>query len=215
VSASLDNPAQRAAYWPVAILRAIPAAALALVITFSADHSARFGLIVFGVFGLVSGVVIALSAWFRLATSPVRPFFVAQGAITFVAGALALLANGGGVRYLFLILTVFAAITGFLELYSGLRSRSRFVGSSDWVAVGAFTAIAAIVFLLIPPSFSQKFTGPDGVARVLDSAVVAVGLVGAYGAIVAVYLVIGGLSAKWGTRPAPTPAVPTESETKA
>jgi uncharacterized membrane protein HdeD (DUF308 family) len=216
VSASKDNPTQRAAYWPVAIFRAIPAAALGLVITFAADHSARFGLIVFGAFGIVSGLVIVATAWLRLSESRVRPFFVSQGVITIVAGVVALIAQNGGVGYLFLILTVFAAITGFLELYSGLRSRGRFVGSGDWIAVGVFTAVAALVFLFIPPSYTQTFTGPDGVARVLDSAVVVVGLLGAYGAIVAVYLLIGGLSAKWGTRSVrPSVVAPTESETKA
>ncbi|HAM27629.1 MAG TPA: hypothetical protein DCP11_13280 [Microbacteriaceae bacterium] len=208
------NAAQRAAYWPVPIARAIPAAALGLVITFSADHSARFGLIVFGAFGIVSGLVIAATAALRLAGSGARSFFIAQGAVTVAAGVLALVATGGGVQYLFLIVTVFAAITGFLELYSGLRTRGRFVASGDWVATGVLTAVAAIVFVLIPPGFRQTFTGPDGVPRVLDSAVVAVGLLGAYGAIIAVYLLIAGLSAKWGTQAvsAAEPVQPSEAE---
>jgi hypothetical protein len=191
---------QRAAYWPVPIVRAIPAAGLALLVTFSADHSASFGLVAFGVFGIVAGLALLVVAVLRLASSGVRPFFIAQAAVTAACGILALVFHGSGVAGLFLVLTLFAAITGMLELYSGLRSRRRFVASGDWVAVGALTAIAAIVFVLIPPGFSQPFTGPDGVHRVLDSAVVAVGLLGAYGAIVAVYLVIAGLSAKWGTQ---------------
>jgi uncharacterized membrane protein HdeD (DUF308 family) len=202
VALTLHDADQRAAYWPVPIARAIPAAGLGLVITFSADHSARLGLIVFGIFGIVSGIVIAVASALRLADSGVRSFFIAQGAVTVVAGVLSIVATGGGVQYLFLIVTVFAAITGFLELYSGLRTRGRFVGSGDWMAMGAFTAAAAVVFVLIPPGFSQTFTGPDGVVRVLDSAVVAVGLLGAYGAIAAVYLLIAGLSAKWGTQSA-------------
>ncbi len=195
-----DNAAQRAAYWPVPIARAVPAAGLALLVTFSADHSARFGLLSFGVFGVVSGIVVAVMAILRLGDSRVRSYVIAQGAITVVAGILALSLNNGGVRALFFTLTAFAAITGFLELYSGLRSRRRFVASGDWVAVGVFTAVAALVFLLIPPGFHQGFRGPDGVNRVLDASVVVVGLLGAYAAIVAVYLVIAGLSAKWGTQ---------------
>ncbi|HEY8913427.1 hypothetical protein [Lacisediminihabitans sp.] len=215
----LPNAAQRAAYWPVPIARAIPAAALALVITFSADHSARFGLVVFGIFGIVGGLVVAAAALLRLADSGVRAFFIAQGAVTAVSGLLSLLVNGGGVQYLFLILTVFAAITGFLELYSGLRTRRRFVASGDWVTAGAFTAVVAVVFVLIPPGYSQRFTGPDGVARVLDSSVVVVGLLGAYAAILAVYLLIAGLSAKWGTQSGPAAEqakpLPAERETSA
>ena len=201
-----ENAEQRAAYWPVAVIRAIPLAALALWITFSADHSATFGLLSFGVFGIVAGIVMGVVAWFRLTRSRARAFFVAQGAVTIAAGILALEFHTAGIQVFFFIVTVFAAVTGFLELYSGLRTRRRFVASTDWIAVGAFTAIAALVFLLIPPSFSQTFTGPDHVKRVLDSAVIAVGLLGAYAAIVAVYLVVAGLSAKWGTQATPAQA---------
>lgn len=225
MAATQDDAEQRAAYWPVPIVRALPAAAFALVITFSADHSARFGLLTFGVFAIATGILITVMAAVRLAGSRVRSFVLAQGVMTVAAGVLSLVVNDGGVRYLFFVVTAFAAITGFLELYSGLRSRGRFVGSGDWVTVGVLTAAAALVFLLVPPAFTQNFRGPDGVTRVLDASVVAVGLLGAYGAIVAVYLVIAGLSARWGTQsvpaqsvpsqPVPSPSAATESETRA
>lgn len=212
-----DDTAERAAYWPVPVARAIPAGLLALAITFSANHSARFGLIAFGAFGIVSGVVLFVAARARLGSSGARSFFLAQGAITTVAGILALSFNGGGIRLFFLIVSSFAAITGFLEIYSGIRTRRRYVGSADWIAVGIFTAAAAVVFLLVPPSYTQTFKA-DGVTGVLDAAVVSVGLLGAYAAIVAVYLLIAGFSAKWGTQTTPgiaaTPSSP-ESETTA
>lgn len=221
-----DDAAQRAAYWPVPVARAVPAAAFALAITFSADHSARFGLVAFGCFGIVAGVVLGTVSWRRLAASRARSFFVAQAIVTAVIGILALLANTSGVRYLFLLVTVFAVITGALELYSGARSRRRYVVAGDWVAVGAFTVILAIVFLVIPPGYTHTYHDPDGVTRVLDSAVVAIGLLGAYSAIVAVYLLIAGFSAKWGTQkssavasesapPATIEHNPAESETSA
>ena len=81
-------------------------------------------------------------------------------------------------------------------MYSGLRSRSlRAVDAAsdrpaakDWIAVGDFTALLALVFLIIP----------------LD-VVTAVGLFGGYAVMVGIYLVIGGLSLRWG----PSPAAPT------
>ena len=213
MASTQDNAQQRAAYWPVAVIRAIPLAGAALWITFTSNHSAAFGLLVFGIFGLVSGVTVGLLAWFRLDNSRVRPFFIAQGAVSLVAGLIALLFRQGGTPYLFFIITLFAAITGFLELYSGLRTRKRWVASTDWISVGGFTVVAALVFLVIPPGFSQSFKDPDGVTRVLDSAVVAVGVFGAYAAIVAVFLLIAGLSAKWGTQPAvPVTDVAAEGE---
>ena len=206
-AASNEDSVQRAAYWPMPIARAVPAAALALVITFSADHSAQFGLTAFGVFGIVAGLVLGILTWLRLAGSRVRPYFLTQAAVTFVAGVVALLVRTGHtssseVRFLFLVLTIFAAVTGFLELYSGVRSRRRFMASSDWTAVGAITVLAALAFVLIPPDYRQNYAGPDHVKRVLDASVVAVGALGAWAAITTVFLVIAGLSAKWGTQAA-------------
>ena len=213
---SLDG-AQRAAYWPMPIARAVPAAGLALVITFSADHSARFGLITFGVFGIIAGLVLGAVAWLRLAGSRVRPYFLTQSAVTLVAGLAAVLVSSGHsssseVRFLFLIFTIFLAVTGFLELYSGARSRRRFVASGDWIGVGALTVIAALAFVLIPPDYRQNYSGPDHVKRVLDASVVAVGALGAWAAVTTVFLVIAGLSAKWGTQ-ASAASSPPESAT--
>jgi uncharacterized membrane protein HdeD (DUF308 family) len=203
VAPNLDGASQRSAYWLFAVVRALPVAAVALWITFTANHSATFGLLAFGLFGVVGGVVLGVLAFFRLRLSRVRSFFLAQAIVTIVAGGIALAIPTGGTPYLFFVLTLFAAITGLLELFSGVRSRGRFVAARDWMAVGAFTIIAAIVFLLIPPGFTQSFKDPDGVVRVLDSAVIAVGVLGAYAAIVTVYLLIAGLSAKWDTQAAP------------
>ncbi len=199
------------------IARAVPAAGLALVITFSADHSARFGLITFGIFGIIAGLVLGAVAWLRLASSRVRPYFLTQAAVTLVAGISALLVSSGHsssseVRFLFLIVTIFLAVTGFLELYSGVRSRRRFVASGDWVGVGALTVIAALAFVLIPPDYRQNYSGPDHVKRVLDASVVAVGALGAWAAVTTVFLVIAGLSAKWGTQ-ASAASSPPESAT--
>lgn len=227
-SDSIADAAQRAAYWPMPIARAVPAAGLALVITFSADHSARFGLITFGIFGIIAGLVLGAVAWLRLAGSRVRPYFLTQAAVTLVAGISALLVSSGHsssseVRFLFLIVTIFLAVTGFLELYSGVRSRRRFVASGDWVGVGALTVIAALAFVLIPPDYRQNYSGPDHVKRVLDASVVAVGALGAWAAVTTVFLVIAGLSAKWGTQASAassppesaTTSHPTESENRA
>jgi uncharacterized membrane protein HdeD (DUF308 family) len=211
--ASTQDAEQRAAYWPFAVVRAIPLAGLALWITFTSNHSAGFGLLAFGVFGIVGGLIVGGAAWFRLRSSRARPFFLAQAAVSVVAGVLALVFRGGGVPWVFFLFTFFAAATGILELFSGLRTRRRYVASTDWLVVGGLTVLAAIVFLVIPPQFSQSFKDPDGVTRVLDSAVIAVGILGAYGAIAAVYLLIAGLSAKWGTQP--TVGASAEGETSA
>jgi uncharacterized membrane protein HdeD (DUF308 family) len=154
--ASEDDAGQRADYWLFAVIRAVPLATLAVVIAFTSNHAPAFGLLVFGAFGIVTGLVLGLLAWFRLRASGARPFFIAQAAVTLAFGVLALVFRTGGVPYVFFLFTAFAIITGFLELASGVRARRRFVAARDWMTIGGLTVLVAIAFLLVPPGFSQS-----------------------------------------------------------
>ena len=165
-------------YWTVPVARAIVAFVPAAVITFNADHSAEFGLLVFGAFAVVSGLVTGMLSWSRITDRTDRNIFAIQGAVGVLAGALALaLHAAGGLGFFLYIVSVWAAVTGFLELYPGIRVRGRGQVARDWLVVGALTAVLALVYLLLPPH-----------------AVVAVGLLGAYLVITGVYLVIAGVS---------------------
>jgi len=166
-----------ARYWTVPVARALVALVPAAVITFNADHSAEFGLLVFGAFALVSGLVTGVLSW-RTVTDPRdRSLFTIQGVVGVIAGVLALALNAGGLGFFLYIVSVWAAVTGVLEVYAGIRVRGRGQVTRDWLVVGALTAVLALVFLLLPPH-----------------AVVAVGLLGAYLVIIGVYLVIAGVS---------------------
>jgi uncharacterized membrane protein HdeD (DUF308 family) len=182
VSVPQANAVSRTPYWPVPVVRAIPAAIIGLYVTFSADHSARLGLLLVGAFALASGLLLVVFSS-RLADRVVRGDFRVQGGIGALLGAAALVFNAGGIGLLLFLLPAYFAITGFLELYSGLRLRRSAGPAHDWLVVGAFTAVCALVFLLIP-----------------GSSVLAVGLFGVYAILLSVYLVIGGLSLKWGTQ---------------
>lgn len=179
-----DRPGAR--YWTVPVVRATLALVPAAVITFTAEHAAQFGLLVFGAFALASGLLLAGLSWRTLADPRERTLFVVQGAVGVVAGALALALNGGGLGFFLYLVTVWAAVTGFLELYSGLRVRGSSASARDWMLVGGLTAALSLAFLLLPPH-----------------AVVSVGLFGAYLVIVGVYLVIAGLSLKWASADVP------------
>jgi len=188
-------PASTAWYLPLA--RAIPAVALAIVVTFSADHSARLGLITLASFTLIAGSVIVTAGLLSPQRGTARTLAITQGVVTLATSIAAFVATGGGQAYFVFLLTGFAAITGFIELYLGLRSRGRDASSRDWVFVGSLTALLALVVLLVPPGFSQPYTGPDGIDRELSASIVVVGILGAYWAILGVYLVIAALSLKW------------------
>lgn len=185
-------------YWTVPLARAVLALVPAVVITFNADHSALFGLLVFGVFAVLNGIVTAALSWRTVTDRRDRSLFVVQGVVGVAAGVIALIFHAGGLGFFLYVVTVWAAITGVLELYSGIRVRGRHSVTRDWLVVGVFTAVLSLTFLLLPPH-----------------AVVAVGLLGAYLVILGVYLVIAGLSLAW----APTDArrtlatTPTDSDT--
>lgn len=131
---------------------------------------------VFAGFALVSSLVIFVMIARVPLAGPERILFGIQAVVTGVSGVIALFTLGGGLSGLVLVLSVWASLTAALELYAGYRQNNRAL-AREWLTVGVFTAILALSISLFP---------------VND--VYAVGLFGAYGAILAVYLVIAGLS---------------------
>lgn len=203
--AAFARDADPATPWSLPFARALPALVLGAVVTFSADHSASLGLLSLGLFASITGIILIGSALRLGSRGIVRSVTLAQGVVSAAVGVGSLALTSGGLPFLVFMATTFAAITGLLELYLGLRGRRRSGRSRadgpdsarDWLFVGALTTALAIVALLVPPGFSQPFTGPDGVTRELTASVVLVGILGAYWVIVGVYLVIAGLSIRW------------------
>jgi hypothetical protein len=184
--------------WYTPASRAVIAGAAALAVTFSADHSASLGFLSLGLFGVVSGSIITITALRATNRTVDVAVMLAQGAITVITGIVSLVLINGGLPFFILLVTSFAVITGALELYLGFRMRRHGVGHArDAVFVGAVTLGMAIAVLLVPPGFTQTISASDGVERQLTASVIVVGLAGAYWAILAVYLLIAGLSLKW------------------
>ena len=209
MSGRIVSTAGPAASWYGPLARAVPAIALAVVVTFSANHSAALGLITLGVFGIVTGAVVLVAAFRSPAHAVIRGVQLVQGGVSLLVGIIAIVVPGAGLPFLVLLITAFAVVTGFLELYLGLRGRRDHVQARDWMFVGGLTVLLAIAVLFVPPDFVQSFVGPDKVARELTASIVTVGLLGAYWVILGVFLVIAALSLKWSTGPT---AVPVRSE---
>lgn len=201
-----DNVSHAARYWPWVLVRALGALVIGVVITFSADHSTLLGYASFGGFAVVSGLVLVVGAVLALPAGLLRGFQLAQGAVSLAFGVVALFSTAAGLPFLILLLSAWAVISGFLELYLGLRSRGRLDYSRDWLFAGALTVLFAVVVLVVPSDYSQPFIGPDEVERSLTASVILVGVLGAYGAVLGVYLVIAGLSLKWAGRAVAAPA---------
>ncbi len=190
--------------WYAPLVRAILAIVVAGVVTFSADHSPTLGLTLFGAFAATSGLSIAGFALRSPASFP-RTLLLAQGITAAVAGIIALAMTSAGLPFLILIVAAFAVTTGFLELTLGARSRRTSPLARDWIFAGGLTVLLALVVLLVPPGFVQSFIGPDGVERALTASVIVVGTLGAYWAILGIYLVIAALSLKWAPDATATP----------
>jgi len=166
--------------WIAPLVRSGLALAAAVVITFSQDHSTTFGLLVFGAWALATGLVVG-ALQLRLETDrSTRTLLTVASVVTAASGVLALTVPAV-LPMLYYVISVWAAVTGFIELFAGLRTRGRHPASRDRVAVGAFTAVLAVVFVLLPP----------------DNPVVAVGLFGAYLAMIGVFLGIAAFSMRW------------------
>ncbi|GAA3341010.1 hypothetical protein GCM10017714_23190 [Curtobacterium pusillum] len=200
MSDSVDDSGQRARYWPVPVLRAVPAAIVALVITFSSNHAAGYGLLLFGGFAVVDGLVLLLAGATRLpADGRSRRTTQVQAVVTLAAAVAAFACNGFGLPAFIAVIVVFAVLTGALELTQGLRARRRSPFARDWMTIGGLTLLLAVAFLLTPPDYSEQLGGVEQVTGILDASIVLVGLLGAYLAITAVFHAIAGLSHKWGT----------------
>ncbi|WP_254786158.1 DUF308 domain-containing protein [Curtobacterium sp. MCBA15_008] len=200
MSDSVDDSGQRARYWPIPVLRAVPAAIVALVITFSSNHAAGYGLLLFGGFAVVDGLVLLLAGATRLpADDRSRRTTLVQAVITLLAAVAGFALNGLGLPAFISVIVAWAVLTGALELSQGLRARRRSPFARDWTTIGGLTLLLAVAFLVTPPDYSQQLGGVERVSGVLDASIVLVGLLGAYLAITAVFHVIAGLSHKWGT----------------
>ena len=158
------------------ILRAIPTLIAALMITFSRNHAPVVGLAVFvGVGFLLAAVML-----FTVMSVPLdglnKKLLGAHAIVTAVSAAIAAASLSGGLPALILVISIWAALTAALELYAGYREQNKTV-AKEWLTIGAFTAVLAIIEAAVP----------------LND-VYAVGLFGAYAAMVGVFQVIAGIS---------------------
>ena len=188
--------------WVLTAVRAAAALVLGLAITFTGGHSAGFGLVAFGLFGVVAGAVLLFGALLALA-GPVRGSFLVQAVVTLAAGITALVVvasapANGDVIVLVGIVSAFAVVTGALELVTGLRARRRDRSARDWILTGVLTLLLGVAFLVVPPGYTQTLGGIQNITGTLTASVVLVGLLGAWGILVGVLQAISAVSLRGG-----------------
>lgn len=190
----MSAPARTFTVRNVQLVRALFAAAAAVMITFSPDHSAAVGLSVFSGFAFVTAFVLALAAGLVLPSGQ-RWSYIQMAA----AGVLAGMATGIPAwrtdDLFFVVVIAWAALTGFIELLSGIRARRTHDPiARDSITIGALTLLLAVLLLLVPPGLSQAYSIEGAGDFWLTGIIVGVGLFGGYAAILAVFLGIAGLS---------------------
>ncbi|MBW4041263.1 MAG: hypothetical protein HIU86_03930 [Acidobacteria bacterium] len=159
---------------PVAVAaRAVAAAVVAAAVTFALDHSApdRFGLAALGGYLALQAVVLVVCvtglAWSRVG----RVLVLARAAVSLVGAVLALTGLDQGISLLRPLESLVFLLVGTLEIVGGLRRSERADLSGDAVVVGGLQVLVGVLLLVLNPD-----------------ALLAVGVLGAWGAVVAVYL---------------------------
>jgi len=189
--------------WISTLARAVPALAVSLAITFSSGHTAAFGLAAFGILGLASGLLTSLEAIvFR--DHPARALTLLRGAVSVVAGVVSLLfillPRDEGAADFTIVLASWAFATGALELGGAFAARRAGAGrpaegyGRAGFVTGGLTILLGLVVALVPADLNQSFGSPDTVQGVLTASIQTIGFLGAYLALVGVFLVIEAVS---------------------
>jgi hypothetical protein len=193
------------------LIRALLAAVAAIMITFSADHGAAYGLSVFSGYVVTLGLVLLFGAWL-VYRKGARAAVLAAGILSLIAGMVTGVPIYRSITMFFVVVIAWALLTGLIEGISGLRGmrRARAAGdrnarsdARDGLVVGAITVLLGLGLLLVPAQYTLNyFIAEAHRGFTLTGIAIAVGIFGGYAAVIAVYLGIAGLSPR-----RPTPVV--------
>jgi uncharacterized membrane protein HdeD (DUF308 family) len=184
------------AAWIAQLARGILALALGVVITLTLEHTPVFGLLTFGAFAVLTGIVLLGATLFGAYAGRMRAGFLAQGVATLAAGIVALAVPGGGVAFLAILVGAWALVAGLLEAASGILARKLSGLARDWIIAGVLTVALGAAALLLPPDFEQALVGEKGAAGTLTSSVVLVGMIGAWAILVGVLQTISAITVR-------------------
>ncbi|WP_243228539.1 acyl-CoA synthetase [Microbacterium sp. CIAB417] len=199
----MSAPARAFTVRHIQLLRAAFAAIAALMITFSSDHSAAVGLAVFSGFAIVTGFVLALSAWLAVPQGR-RWSYVLLAVIDILAGMIAGIPMLRTDDTFFALVISWAILAGAVEIIAGIRGRRDADPlARDALLIGGLGILLAVALLLIPAGFTSDYTVEDAGTFQLTGIILGVGMLGGYAALVAVFLGIAGLTP---ARDAKTPA---------
>ena len=179
------------------IARALFAAIAAIMITFSADHSAQVGLAVFSGWAIATALVVGAGAVLAYPRER-RAGMLLLAIVTLVAGMIGGLPAVRSTTLYFILVIAWSIVSGIVELVIAIRQRRRAGAGSedarDAILIGSFTLALGLGLLLVNPAYSLEYAITGAGEFTLTGITIGVGLYGGYAAIVAVFLGIAGFS---------------------
>jgi len=136
--------------WWVLVLQGVLGIAVGLLAIIYPGIALATIALLFGVWAIVSGVAQLAAGW-RVAEARGRSWpFLLSGAVSVIAGILAVLYPDVTVLYLILLLGAWILISGMMEVYTAWRIRNEVTG--EWILAlgGALRVIAGILILAMP-----------------------------------------------------------------
>jgi uncharacterized membrane protein HdeD (DUF308 family) len=176
VSTPETPSAAGSAFGAYLLLRAVPALVAAAIITFSANHAVIVGQLVFLVYGFVIAPVFVWAAFATKLEAPARRAFVALAVSAALGAAVTAITIDQGLKAFTLTVGIWGAVSGALELFAGWTTTSK-AHSRELLLMGGLTALFGLVEAVFP----------------LND-VYAVGIFGAYAAILGVFAAIAAFS---------------------
>ena len=180
----------------VLLVRGGLAVLLGLVITFSPDHSAVFGMIAFGSFALATALTLAIGHVLAARSGQRDALGLILVALAFAAGAASFLAPS---ESFVIVVSSWALLSGATELTAGILARRAGEPGRDSITWGALAVGLAAVLLIVPPEFTEPWqvVGQGGAVEAAGNVtadIMTVGSLGAWAIIHGVLVVIAALT---------------------
>ena len=147
----LHGAVELSRYWWTFILRGVLAILFGIIAFVSPPTTIAVLVLLFGAWALVDGVFhIAAAVQDR---SRNRSFWLAvfEGAVSIIAGAIALVFPGLAAASLLLLISAWSIITGVAEVVLAIRLREQLTGEF-WLAIGGILSILFGVLLFLFPT---------------------------------------------------------------
>ncbi len=203
--ATTAKPTTTPVRWQIPAALALAPLVLGILVSFSADHSARYGLAVLTIFAGVTAAAGVVGA-FLLPAGNARIGSIGKavvGVLGAVAAGIAAALVGtadlpAAAATIAWTAAVVLALFAVIDIWLGVRRRREDRFARDWLTLGVLEGLTAIVLVIVPSGYDYHYTVTDATLPPahleLDAAVIIVGLLGAALAVIGVYLAIAAVS---------------------